>query len=159
MVSWMWSRSSGRITSGEVVTLIVAAVSAAACDPARDRPTGLTAPLPPTTVSVVAPQSQQAVPADSITVVQVKAEGLLQAVELVVTKNAQPDTVAFERRDFASPQESVDLFFDIRVPSENGTQLEFRAIAEDVAGGRHSSVPVFVVVIDCDVFPVACTDL
>ncbi len=132
----------------------------AACDTARDRPTGVSRPLPATTIAVTAPRSQQLVPADSTTIVVVEGQGLIQAVDVVLTRNTFPDTLAVDRQVFDTPLETFELVFEIRVPKlQTGAQIQVRAVAEDIAGGRHLSEPVVVVVIECDVFPTTCADL
>lgn len=133
----------------------------AACETTRDRPTGLSEPLPATTIAVIAPRSQQFVPADSTTIVVVEGEGLIQAVEVVLTLNTRPDTLAIERREFDTPLETVELVFGIRIPGrlQTGAQVQFQAVAEDITGSRHLSEPVVAVVIECNVFPITCANL
>ncbi len=141
--------------------LLTGLFSLSACETARDRPTGLTQPLPTTTIAVVAPRSQQFVPADSTAIVVVEGSGLIQAVEVVLTLNTLPDTLAIEREAFDTPRETVELVFGIHIPGRlrTGAELQVQAVAEDIVGDRHLSVPVVVVVIECDVFPVTCANL
>ena len=131
-----------------------------ACDSSRDRPTGLTEPPPPTNVSVLAPEHQASVKADSTDFVVVQATGLITALEFVLTGAASSDTLAWQRVEFPEPQESVQEAFGVRIPGlETGSHLQIRGVAEDLAGQRHVSQTVVVVVIDCEVFPIACRDL
>ena len=132
----------------------------AACDASRDRPTGLTAPAPPTSVSVLRPEHEAAVKADSADFVVVQASGLITALEFVLTGVASSDTLAWQRVEFEEPQEAVEEAFEVRIPRlETGSHLQIRGVAEDVVGQRHVSRVVVVIVIDCEVFPIACTDL
>ncbi len=132
----------------------------AGCETVRDRPTGASQPLPATTIAVTAPRSQQFVPADSTTIVVIEGQGLIKAVEVVFTLNTLPDTLAIDGRVFDTPLETVDLVFGMRVPKlQTGAQIQVQAVAEDIAGGRHLSEPVIVVVIECDVFPLTCANL
>lgn len=144
-------------------TLILASllwVAFAACDAERDRPTGLSAPPPTTDVIVLAPEQEAAVKADSTAFIVIKATGLITAVEVVVTGAAARDTVLWRRASFGEPRDSVEKAFDVKVPKlETGSHLQIRGVAEDVVGQRHVSQPVVVIVIDCDVFPIACRDL
>jgi hypothetical protein len=142
------------------LTLVASALGAsavAACDSSRDRPTGLGRPVPPTTVAVVQPASEELMPVDSTRTILVEADGLLVAVELYVTRRSIADTIVRERRDFATEQSTVEEAFDFLVPRLlTGTHLEISAVAEDIIGQRYRSEPVFVQVIDCDQFPLAC---
>lgn len=136
-------------------------LSLGACDTARERPTSPAPPVPATIINVIAPQPQQLVPLDSTAFVVVQAQGLLQAVEVVLTAHTLPDTLGFERRAFETPQETVELTFSFLIPDRvlSGTQVRVQAVAEDLAGSRHLSEPVVVVAIDCDLFVIACADL
>ncbi len=129
------------------------------CDASRDRPTGLTAPPPATNVSVLAPEHEATVKADSVAFIVVQATGLITAVEFVLTGTASSDTLAWQRVEFNEPQETVEEVFEVRVPGlETGSHLQIRGVAEDLAGQRHVSRPVVVIVIDCEVYPIACRD-
>ena len=131
-----------------------------ACDAERDRPSGLTAPPPPTNVNVLAPEDEASVKADSTAFVVVEATGLITALEFVLTGAASSDTLAWQRVEFPEPQESVQEAFEVTIPRlETGSHLQIRGVAEDLAGQRHVSQTVVVVVIDCEVFPIACRDL
>lgn len=133
---------------------------AVACSVDRDRPTGLELNVPQTEVEVAEPQDDQLVPADSVIDVLVRARGLLQAVELILRRGANRDTLARERRDLTEPEEVVETGFEVRVPDvETGVQLELVGVAENVLGERRDSEPIQVVVIECDEFTVACRDL
>lgn len=141
-----------------MTSLLWAAV--AACDAERDRPTGLSAPPPTTDVSVLSPEQEAAVKADSATFIVIKATGLITAVEVVVTGAAARDTLLWRRASFEEPRDTVQEAFDVKVPKlETGSHLQIRGVAEDVVGQRHVSQPVVVIVIDCDVFPIACRDI
>jgi hypothetical protein len=60
---------------------------------------------------------------------------------------------------FSEPEEVVQVDFEVRIPRfETGTHLQFRGIAEDLIGQRHVSEAVVVMVIECDVFPLACRE-
>jgi len=132
----------------------------AACDASRDRPTGLSTPPPPTNVSVVAPEHETTVKADSSDFVVVRASGLITAVEFVLTGVAASDTLAWQRVEFGEPQEEVEEAFEVKIPRlETGSHLQIWGVAEDVIGKRHVSRVVVVIVIDCEVFPIACRDL
>ena len=129
------------------------------CDASRDRPTGLTGPPPATNVSVLAPEHQTSVKADSAAFIVVEATGLITAVECVLTGAASSDTLAWKRMEFAEPQETVQEVFEVRIPGlETGSHLQILGVAEDLVGQRHVSRPVVVMVIDCEVFPIACRD-
>lgn len=135
-------------------------VAVAACDAERDRPTGLTGPPPTTDVSVLAPEHEASVKADSATFIVIQATGLVTAVEVVVTGAAARDTLLRRRASFGEPRDSVQESFDVRIPKlETGSHLQIRGVAEDAIGQRHVSQPVVVIVIDCDDFPIACRDL
>jgi hypothetical protein len=132
----------------------------AACDASRDRPTGLSAPPPATNVSVLAPEHETSVKADSADFVVVQATGMITAVEFVITGAASSDTLAWQRVEFVEPQEAVQEAFEVRIPRlETGSHLQIRGVAEDLVGQRHVSRTVVVIVIDCEVFPIACRDL
>lgn len=146
-----------------ILTFLVALLLAAAvlgqagCDSSRDRPTGLGSPLPPTSVTVVEPQTNKMVPADSIETIVIQATGSLVAVEFFLKRSSLPDTLARDRRDFGRTQESIEVEFDVRIPDlVTGTHLVIRGVAEDLAGELHFSEPVVVQVIECDLFPTAC---
>jgi hypothetical protein len=80
-------------------------------------------------------------------------------VETVVTGAASWDTLLWQRAEFEEPREDVEESFDVRIPKlETGAHLQIRGIAEDVLGERHVSQPVVVMVIDCEVYPIACRD-
>lgn len=149
--AWPWT----------LAALAAGALCLDACDTPRERPTGLTAPVPATTIIVMAPRQQQLVPLDSTAFVVVQAQGLLQAVEVALTVNSFPDTLGFERQAFETPQESVELIFSFLIPGRllSGTQVRVQGVAVDLAGRRHLSDPVVVVAIDCDEFIIACADL
>lgn len=139
---------------------LLAALAWAGCDGSRERPTGLGRPLPPTTVEVVQPPSESLVPVDSVIAVVVEATGLVTALEIVLTHAASRDTLALDRSVLDQPEENAQGIFELTVPRfETGTHLQFRAVAEDLVGGRHESRPVIVSVIECDVFPLACGSL
>lgn len=150
--SWAWLPERSVVVAGLLLL--------AACETTRDRPTGLSEPLPATTIAVIAPRSQQFVPADSTTIVVVEGAGLIRAVEVILTLNTLPDTLELERRDFDTPLETVELVFGIRIPGlQTGAQVQFQAVAEDITGSRHLSEPVVAVVIECNVFPITCANL
>lgn len=131
-----------------------------ACDTVRDRPTGLNMPTPATDVTVLAPEHEASVKADSAAFIVVEATGLITALEVVVTGTAASDTLARQREQFNEPRESVEESFQVRIPKlETGSHLQIRGVAEDFVGQRHVSQPVVVIVIDCEVYPIACRDL
>lgn len=131
-----------------------------ACDAERDRPTGLSIPAPPTDVNVLAPEHEASVKADSAAFIVVEATGLITALEVVVTGAASSDTLAWQREEFEEARDSVEEAFEVRIPKlETGSHLQIRGVAEDLLGQRHVSQPVIVIVIDCEVFPIACRDL
>jgi hypothetical protein len=128
-----------------------------ACDSNRDRPTGLGRPVPPTTVTVVWPRDGVLVPADSVRLVVVEAEGSVTALELYLSRPTISDTVIKERRVFSVERLTLEEEFSIRIPQfRSGTRLEIRAAVEDVIGFRHLSQPVTVEVIECNQFTIAC---
>jgi hypothetical protein len=152
----MWSASSVLILPSFFLSAL-GALALAGCDSPRERPTGLSAPLPATTVTVLKPETDDVVPSDSTAIVVIEAQGLVTAVELLLVRNALPDTLARERREFGEPVELAQEQFEVRIPAfVTGVHLEIRGVAEDAIGQRHFSKPVFVVVIECDVFPLAC---
>lgn len=130
------------------------------CETSRERPTAVAGDLPPTSVAVASPATQAIVPSDSVVQVVVGARGFLQAVEYSLVRLAVRDTVGWDRQEFTEPQDSVRVVFYATIPSfKTGTQLEIRAVAENVIGERELSEPVYVIVIECDVYPLACTNL
>ncbi|MGD8866051.1 MAG: hypothetical protein PVI01_00430 [Gemmatimonadales bacterium] len=151
------------MTFVRVSTFVLASllwVAVAACDAERDRPTGLSTPPPTTDVSVLAPEQEAAVKADSATFIVIQATGLIAAVEVVMSGAAARDTLLWRRASFGEPRDSVREAFDVKIPKlETGSHLQIRGVAEDAAGQRHVSQPVVVIVIDCDDFPIACRDL
>lgn len=130
-----------------------------ACDSPRDRPTGLAGPLPATSVEVVEPENDQIIPSDSLTLVVVEAAGSIQAIDLVVKRVSRPDTILKRLTRFETLQPSVRVEIEFDVPHLlTGVHLEIRAVAVDAIGDRHESAPVFVQIIECDVFPLACRE-
>lgn len=131
-----------------------------ACNAERDRPTGLSMPPPPTNVNVLAPEHEASVKADSAAFIVVEATGLITALEVVITGVAISDTLAWQREEFNEARDSVEESFEVRIPKlETGSHLQIRGVAEDLLGQRHVSEPVIVIVIDCEVFPIACRDV
>lgn len=151
---------SAASTPARIILALLAAGLAlgATCDESRERPTGLGTTVPPTTVAVLAPQSNAVLFADSSAVTQVRAEGLLQAVEFIaVSVNPIIDTIAQGRREYDPPIEFVEQEFSFTVPSLiSGSSVEIRAIAENLIGQRTSSSSIPVTVVDCDVEPFRC---
>lgn len=130
------------------------------CSVDRDRPTGLELNVPETRVEVTRPETEDLVPADSIVPVLVRASGLIQAVELVMRRGATRDTILRERQVLDEAQDLVETVFEIQIPGlETGAQLELLGTAENVLGERRDSPVVIVIVIDCEVFSVACAGL
>jgi hypothetical protein len=144
----------------KVVFALVAILGAslAGCESSRERPVGPGGQtLPPTSVTIVRPITEDVVAADSLATVVIEASGLLRAMELVLTRRPQQDTLAWDRVDFGDALEFVYDSFEVRIPHlETGIHLEMRAVAEDVIGGLHESEAVVVIVIDCEEFPLAC---
>jgi hypothetical protein len=138
----------------------IGVLALAGCETSRDRPTGLGQPLPTTYVAVVAPPKETAVAVDSTHTVVVEASGLITAVEFFLARANSSDTLALGRTEFSEPEEIVQVDFEVKIPwFETGTHLQFRGIAEDLIGQRHVSEPVVVMVIECDIFPLACSDI
>jgi hypothetical protein len=107
---------------------------------------------------VIAPLAEAIVPADSEAVVIVEASGSVQAVEFFMKRVALPDTLATERRMFATAVDEVQVTFSVRIPGNliSGVSLEIRGVADNETGERFVSDPVFVRVFDCSAFPQAC---
>jgi|GEM_PF-3446074 len=153
------------LLSGKRVALLVAALavvslSSGGCESPRARPTAAGPPLPATSVAVASPVTDALVPSDSVVRVVVGASGLLQAVEYFLVRPAVRDTLGWDRQEFTQPQDSVRVVFQVPIPDLiTGAQLEIRAVAENVIGERELSEPVYVLVIECDLYPFACADL
>ena len=134
-----------------------AALGATACDSQRDRPLGPEEPPVPTSVLVRAPRANQAVGADSMIDVVIDATGSIRAVEFFAKRVSLPDTVGRERRVLEQPESQVEVRFRLHVPPlATGINLAIQGVAEDLAGELHLSEPTFVVVIDCEEFPLNC---
>ena len=133
-------------------------LGASGCDDSRERPTGVEEfGLPTVTVSVTEPVRESVLPSDSTSLVVIEAIGEVRAVEYFVKVVSQPDTIARARREFQETLVSVEVVFGFRIPAlPTGTALEVRGVAEDAQAVRHLSEPVFVTVIECDLFPQAC---
>lgn len=137
--------------------LLTAVISATACDTQRDRPLGPEGISPQTSVLVRAPRANQAVGADSVIDVVIDASGSIRAVEFFATRVSLPDTVGRERRSLEQPLSQVEVRFRLHVPPlATGINLAIRGVAEDLSGQLHVSEPTFVVVIDCEEFPLSC---
>ncbi len=155
----MLSLLSGRRVAPLGCALAVIGLSGG-CETSRERPTAVGEDLPATSVAVASPVTQELVPSDSVVRVVVGATGFLQAVEYYLVRSAVRDTVGWDRREFTEPQDSVQVVFDVTIPEfRTGTQLEIRAVAENVIGERALSEPVYVMVIECDLYPIACSQL
>lgn len=141
-----------------VIALFLAAVvGATACDTQRDRPLGPEQPVAPTSVLVRAPLANQAVGADSTIDVVIGATGSIRAVEFFATRVSLPDTVGRERRILEQAVSQVEVRFRLHVPPlATGINLAIHGVAEDLSGELHLSEPTFVVVIDCEQFPLSC---
>lgn len=104
-----------------------------------------------------APETNDLVPADSLVTVEVVATGLLQSVGFVLLTRARGDTLDQGLEHLSEPLEAVRVVFETRIPNlPTGTTLELIGLADDVAGDRTFSEPVFVQVIQCTVFVIAC---
>lgn len=78
------------------------------------------------------------------------------SVEVVEPEN---DEILKKLTRFETLQPSVHLEIEFDVPHLlTGVHLEIRAVAIDAIGDRHQSAPVFVQIIECDVFPLACRE-
>lgn len=151
---------SGKRVALPVAALAVVSVSSGGCESPRSRPTAAGSPLPATSVAVASPVTEALVPSDSVVRVVVGATGLLQAVEYFLVRSAVRDTLGWDRQEFTQPQDSVRVVFQVPIPDlKTGTQLEIRAVAENVIGERELSAPVYVLVIECDLYPLACAGL
>ena len=149
------SRSRGPGPGRALVTFVAVTAAVAACGVDRDRPTGLATTVPETLVRIAAPERDQLVPADSITTVVVEARGLLQAVEIQM--RTPHDLLHMERKDLEQPEEVVAMEFEVRIPDfATGSHLEFRGVAENIIGERRESDAVGVIIVDCEVFQIAC---
>jgi hypothetical protein len=161
----VWRRSPGArgqmSVSPRFIRLLLAVLPGlvlAACDPSRDRPTGLDEPFAAAvTVRVTEPVRDAVIPSDSPQVVVVEAQGSVQAVGYTVVLLNSTDTIAQTLREFDETLEIVEVTFGLQVPNlQTGEHLEFRGVAEGAAGRRFLSEPVFAIVIECDLFPQAC---
>lgn len=129
----------------------------AGCDSARERPMAPGLLLDPTTVTVVAPQTGSLAPANAKQSVVIRATGRVIAVEVVINRSAVSDVLGRQRQEFGEPQDEVEVEFAVRIPDlATGIHLDIRGVAEDTDGGRHMSVPVTVLVIECDIYEIAC---
>ncbi len=129
----------------------------AACSVDRDRPTGVPSVIPSTEVVLSAPETNDLVPADSLVTVEVVATGLLQSVGFVLLTRARGDTLDQGLEPLDEPLEAVRVVFETRIPNlPTGTTLELIGLADDVAGDRTFSDPVFVQIIECTMFLIAC---
>jgi hypothetical protein len=130
------------------------------CATARERPTGIDEEQLSSEVSsieVIAPAPESTVPSDDQFVAAVEAFGRIAALEVVVKRVALADTLFQERRTYDPPEIELALSFDIPVPDlVTGVYLEVFGVVEDHRGERILSVPVFVMVVECDLFPDAC---
>lgn len=137
----------------------ILSASLAGCEPSRERPVGPGGQtLPPTSVTIVRPVSEDVVEADSLATVVIEASGLLSAMELTVTQRPQQDTLVWDRINFGEVLEFVYDSFQVRIPHlATGIHVEMRAAAEDVIGDLHRSESVVVIVIDCEEFPLGCS--
>ena len=139
------------------VSSVLTALIIAACSVDRDRPTGVPDVIPSTEVVVSAPETDDLVPADSLVTVEVVATGLLQSVGFVLLTRAQGDTLDQGLEPLDEPLEAVRVVFETQIPNlPTGTILALIGLADDVAGDRTFSEPVFVQVIQCTVFVIAC---
>lgn len=141
------------------VAVLAASLSlGTACEESRDRPTGLNVDVPPTSVVVRAPQTNDVLFVDSSAVITLAAAGLLQAVEFTaVSVSPTIDTIAQGRREYAPPVEFIEEEFTIRIPSLiSGTTVQILGVAENLLGQRTASAPVTVTVVDCDIEPFRC---
>jgi len=130
----------------------------AGCDPARERPMAPALLLEPTTVTVVEPETGALAPANAKQSVVILATGRVTAVEVLINRSAVSDILGRQRQEFREPQEEVEVEFTVRIPDMlTGTHLEIRGVAEDSDGQQHISIPVTVLVIECDIFEIACS--
>jgi hypothetical protein len=147
---------------GTVAYLLgVGGIGLIACQGSRDRPTGLDGEIPETTVLIVSPANDTQLPSDSVSTVALEASGLLQAVEVLVIRRAPVvDTIFNDRMEFEGPRSFVEEAFTVTLPSlVTGTPIEIRGVAENVLGARRFSKPVFVTAVECDIFPVTCSNI
>ena len=143
-----------------LVLVLLGGIALAACDASRDRPTGLSGPPPVTSVIVLAPEHEAAVKADSAAFIVIQATGMVTAVEFVLTWTVSSATIDAQRVEFDVAQEEVEETFEVRIPAlETGSYLRIQGVAEDFIGQRHLSQPVVVVVVDCEMSPLACREL
>jgi hypothetical protein len=133
-------------------------LGATGCADSRARPTGVEEFGPPTvTVSVTEPDRESVMPSDSTSLVVIEAIGEVRAIGYFIKVVSELDTVARARREFQETLVFVEAEFGVRIPAlPTGAALEVRGVAEDAQAVRHLSEPVFVTVIECDLFPQAC---
>ena len=113
--------------------------------------------LEPTTVTVVEPETGSLAPANAKQSVVIHATGRVMAVEVVINRSAVSDILGRQRQEFREPQDEVEVEFSVRIPDLlTGIHLEIRGVAEDSDGQQHMSVPVTVLVIECDIYEIAC---